>query len=187
MEEKIPLKEVFRYLFVAFGITMVAWLVTNCLTYILIKQNIKCQILMAPPWDGRGFELPFLETGFNLFTWMRSLICDFFEKFVGLFWYDRLHFSRKCFIGPFIDEIGWRGFFWLTRKHSEKIWWKIGSVISAVLFALWHDRGMVFILVPFAIAISNSLLIAATKCFWPAWVNHALCNIQLVLADRVIR
>ncbi len=55
-----PLKEVFRYLFMAFGITMMAWLVANFLIYILIAKNAQWKILMAPPWEGRGFEMPFL-------------------------------------------------------------------------------------------------------------------------------
>lgn len=91
-------------------------------------------------------------------------------------------------IGPFLEEVFFRGF--LLRTISDKIGIIFGSIVSAGIFALLHMPWQSIIPIFILGLIINSLVIKS-KSLWPAIGFHIFNNaiaftIQLLLSKGVI-
>jgi len=183
------LKETFSVMFMAFGITMAAVMFSNALK--LLTQNayigsLHVGLFLFPnPVMGQGFELPYLLAKFfNAIIAVHMIasnaITDMFAKW-QLLELDAYKVFFFFIINPFLEEVEWRGVFWLTRNYSQKNWWKVSFLISCFLFALIHNKGVGLMFGPFAIAVTSVIIIARTKRFWPIYINHAFVNMAIIL------
>lgn len=174
------LKETLSVLMMAFGIAMLVAMVVCALNVFLKNAYVGSfhigLFLFPNPFLGRGFELPFfLAKPFDSIIGIHIVIADCSAKILK----DN-YLAFFFFIGPFFEEMEWRGIFWLTRNHSSKSWWKISFLISCFLFALAHPKGIGWMLCPFAIAVTNGIIISRTKKFWPVFINHFLFNVAVI-------
>lgn len=91
-------------------------------------------------------------------------------------------------IGPFLEELFFRGFILRTISDRAGIVW--GSIISAALFAILHMPWQSIIPIFILGLIINSLVIKS-KSLWPALGFHVLNNaiaftVQLLLLKEII-
>ena len=177
-----PLKQTFAVVLLGFGITMLGFLLYKYPRCDFQKHGNRA-FLFRQSGSGRGFTLPLLD---ETFTWLANANKEFvftpLYNFTLKFWLDEFRLSILILVVPLVEEIEWRGFFWLTwRRHSDGKWWNIAFFASVILFALYHQRGIAYTIGPFAVAIVNWVLLKRTGRLWPCIVNHSLFNAQVVL------
>ncbi len=179
--EKASLKETFLALVTAVGFVMLVWIIVR-LT-VLIAGKTPISFFLFNPY-AQGFEIPLIQNFYvflgKIHTWVMDEAQAFLEKFL---WRDKFYLTVTCFLMPFVEEIEWRGFFFLTRGHAAKAWWKIGFLLTAIVFSLCHvHRGIGLTIGPFTLAMTAGYLIKKTGKFYPLWVNHALFNVACLVS-----
>lgn len=159
---KLPLKETFLVLLAGVGITALSIILSNLL-FVATNETGMGKFLFPPSFVGRGFTIPVLDTIFQLIRDDDERLFGLIAQFVQTYTDVNKKFIIGMGIAPVLEEIQWRGFFYVARRHSNKKWWNICFLVSAGLFALWHPAGIGQVIGSFSVGLANWLILKKTQ------------------------
>lgn len=173
------LRSIGHDLLIAFAFAMLAALAGHMLAYGLYGTPFY-RFLFPHPFLGRGFDLPWW---FEWFPDRAATLNQAIMNFVypRLPWTDSYGFSKTFAMVPLLEELEYRGPFWLTRRFSGRRWWRAAGVLGALVFTLAHGSGLGTLIPVFAMALGSTWLIAKTGRFWPSVALHAVYNMQMTM------
>ena len=172
---KATLMETFRYCLLALGVLFLAKASQGLIAYVVYFYDEQ--------WFGYIFYVSvgsFAQVLFSPVMSFNEWANELFKSIcVYTFFGDVYNLTKLFWTAPILEEIEFRLPLFLLRKHSDKCWWKILAVVSCLMFALVHNRGVVSLLTIFVVGAVNLWLIIRYNRFWPAILVHCSFNLNV--------
>ncbi|MEJ2576146.1 MAG: CPBP family glutamic-type intramembrane protease, partial [Gammaproteobacteria bacterium] len=141
------------------ALVLLACAVKNYLVF-LVRGTALCPYLCPSALGSQLWtDLPLLE---HLFGAQRALM-RWLQDTVDLLVDDHWHLAIRLLAAPVIEELIYRGPFYLTRRHAGRVLWWAAGLAAAVVFALSHARGGLALLPLLVLGGGGLWLVARTQ------------------------
>lgn len=168
--------QILRRVFIGLAAILLLCAVRNYLVY-LLSDTKWCRYLCPSAFGYQAVgELLGLKQLFSVQQWLTAVPQKLVDKVVA----DQWGLFTYLVAAPVVEEVIYRGPWYLMRSHSNRpVWWILG-LIAVLVFALSHGRSGFALLPLLALGACNLWLLATSERFWPALLLHFLHNFFFV-------
>lgn len=184
---KPPFKDAFRRFLIGFSVSVLLLMLQHIVFYATYLTPVFDFLfpnffnLFDDP--RRSFPLPWwLNQYYALKGALFKPLFDFFPEFLygKLGWAWGYLYFNKVFLGPLLEEIQFRGPFWILRRHAHTVWWWFIGLAWGMIWVVIHPLGIGELISIFGITIITLWLIKTTGRFWPALLLHMTFNAHFI-------
>ena len=177
--EKPSTKNAIKFFLLAWGVLALIILAKEIFVFSLKGTSWFTAVLFYSLNDLK--LISFLRLLFEPIIAMNAFLHDLIKVlFVSYICKDPYGFVINFLTVPIFEELQFRGPFYLLKRYSGEIWWKLVAVVVCLIFAVLHKKGLPALFLIFSLSVANIWLIHKTKRFWPTILLHAVYNMSSI-------